>query len=270
MSADFALLVCCALLTAYGFWASLKNAPKSLWAKSLLAWIAALLYLAVGMQTVLLITLEGSGEILPGRMLNPGVQNYWSSLIEQGVWPQPKPWFVFFSLLAHLLAIAACRTRRTALLPLPATLFFCALFFAARSDREIFYARGVGSDETAYVVTVSEPGSAELIFCSGPDEETFLRILHRHEASGPPPQPTLRWTRDGEAVTFTTRGAPPFFALDTDGKPTGWLPSDAKDWPDRTPQRSDTREFRRKLSNVQVDVARLVKEHGGLVRSREK
>ena len=58
MSADFIFLVCCALLTAYGFWASLKNAPKSPW-----AWIAALLYLAVGVQTVLLITLEGAGEI---------------------------------------------------------------------------------------------------------------------------------------------------------------------------------------------------------------
>jgi len=270
MSIDFMLLVGTALLTAYGFWASLRNAPRSVWAKSLVAWIAALLYLAVGIQTVLLITLEGSGEILPGRVLNPAVQNYWGSLIGHGAWPQPKPWFVFYSLLAHLLAVAACRTKRTALLPLPATVFFCALFFTVNSDREILYARGIGSEETAYTVTVSESGGAEMVFCSGAEEETFLRILHRHEASGPPPQPTLRWTRDGEAVTFTTRGAHAFFALDREGKQTGWLPTDAAQWPDRNPQRSDSSEFRSKLSNAQVDVARLVKEHGGLARKYSK
>ena len=103
-----------------------------------------------------------------------------------------------------------------------------------------------------------------------PYYETFLRIVYRHEASGPPPQPTLRWTRDGKAVTFSTRGSKAFFALDKEGKPTGWLPAAAKHWPERIPQKSDSREFRRKLSNAQVDVARLVNEHGGLVRRQPR
>jgi len=261
MSADFILLVFVALLTAYGFWASLRNAPKSP-----VAWFAALLFLGVGIQTTLLITLEGSGEILPGRMLNPSVQNYWGDLIEQGSLPRPRPWFVFFAILAHLLAVAAARTKRTALLPLPATLFFCALFFVVVADRNTFFVRGVGPAETAYVVTVSRGGKAELIFCSGAEEETFLPILHRHEADAVPPKPELRWTHDGSAVTFTTRGAPAYFAIDTEGKTTGWLPTRKGQWPDRSPSPADSREFRRTLSHAQVDVARLVQQHGGLVK----
>ena len=258
MSTDLLLLCCIALLTAYGFWASLRNAPRAP-----LAWIAATLYLFVGIQTAILITLEGTGELLPGRMLNPAVQNYWSALVAEGAWPQPRPWYVFFAILAHLLAVGAARTKQTALLPLPATLFFCALFFAVRPDRETIFERGVGPMETAYLMSIAESDRTELILCSGPEEATFLPILHRAEVPKKPPEPKLTWTYDGKVVLLETRGSRAFFAVTLDGTTAGWLPTGTTTWPDRVFHEADSRDYQRMVKEAQVDVARLVKEHGG-------
>jgi hypothetical protein len=261
MTSDFVFLVLTALLTAYGFWAALKPAPKKV-----AAWVAALIFLLVGAQTTLIITLQGTGEILPGRVLNPAVQNYWSELVKTGLAAGPHPSYCLVAILAHILAIVARPSKLAALLPLPATLFFCAYFFVASEPPEIFFERGIGREATGYVCIEKGDDGAELTFSAGPEEALFLPILHRHAADTAPPNPSLAWTGDGKVLVFTTRGAKPFFAIVDDGTTIGWLPDKANQWPDRTPSPADTLEMRRVLSTAQVDVARVVSEHGGLLK----
>jgi len=260
MSGDFTLLILTAIGTAFGFWASLKTAPRHP-----AAWCAAVIFLAVGVQTVVHITLFGAGEILPGYQLNPEVQRYWAQLLEHGLLPTPRAAFCFAAILAYMLVVISKPSKATALLPLPATAFFVIYFFLAQAPREIsFLAKARGEQQTAILTVIESGGRAEMWFGTGQEEDTFLRIIHRHEADSAPPDPTLRWSGDGTILTFTTRRAMPFFALDSEGEPTGWLPEVEKEWPQRRPSPADSTEYRRRLSSAQVSVTQLLNQHGGI------
>jgi hypothetical protein len=262
MSADFMLLVLTAIATALGFWAPLKLA-----ARHPAAWIASLVFLAVGIQTAVHITAFGAGEILPGRQLNPEVQRYWAQLLEHGLLPTPRASFCLAVILAHVLAIIARPSKAATFLPLPATAFFVIYFFVGQAPREVgFPARTMGGTEAAFLTVTERGGRATMWISVGREEEVFLRIVHRHEAAGPPPDPSLQWSRDGKVVTFTTRQAMPFFALDPEGRPTGWLPVRATEWPTRFPTPADSTDYRRVLSTAQVAVTELLNEHGGLAK----
>jgi len=260
MSADFILLVLTAVGTAFGFWASLKTAPRHP-----AAWVAAIVFLAVGIQTVVHITVFGAGEILPGRQLNPDVQRYWAQLLDHRLLPTPRASFCLAVILAHLLVMVSHPSRRTALLPLPATALFVIYFFIARTPQEIgFPARSMGEREVAYLTVIERGGRTRLWFSIGHDEDLFLRIAHRHEADSAPPEPWLRWSRDGAILTFTTRRAMPFFALGAGDEAIGWLPVVEHEWPKKLPSPADDTDYRRRLSTAQVAVTKILNEHGGL------
>ncbi|MEM8883317.1 MAG: hypothetical protein AAGD14_04555 [Planctomycetota bacterium] len=262
MSLDFLLLVGAGLACALGFWAALHKTPRHP-----AAWIAAVLYLLAGVHTAVFVSLVGIGEILPGYQLNPAVQAYWSKLMDDGLTWVPAKGFALAALVAHVLTAVARGDRRLVPVLWPVTVFFVSFYFVGARDQAISFARARAADATAYVSVLAEKEGARMVFAIGAEDDLFLPIVHRHEADGPPPQPELRFSRDGAVFTFTTRGAKPYFALDRDGNATGWLPTRADRWAERSPSPADSVDFRRILSAAQVAVAKLLAQHGGPARN---
>ena len=260
MSGDFFLLILTALATAYGFWASLKDSQGAA------AWAAALLFLVVGMVGALAVTLSGAGEILPGHQLDPKIQAYWAKLIEDGEMLAPRPEYLLVSILATILAITARPGKAATMRVLPALLAFVAIFFAVRNPDPIGFARADHQGSSAFLTMIREGRQTRLLFSVGEDDQVFLPVLYEHTAPGVPPKAALWWSRDGEVVTFTTRSGKPFFAVDREGNPTGWLPVGGDSWPERGKGAADSVEYQRKVSTARVEVARLLDEHGGPAR----
>ena len=186
MSGDFILLVLTAIATAYGFWASLKTTPRHP-----AAWVAALLFLAVGFLAVVHITVSGAGELLPGRQLNPKLWQT-SGLIGQAWVPGPRASFCFVAVLAHILVIISKPSKATALFPAPATAFFVIYFFIAQAPREIsFSAPADGEVASAHFTMVQSGDRNTMWFAIGDDSAVFLDIVYHHEADSLPPEPGL-------------------------------------------------------------------------------
>lgn len=262
MSGDFALLLLTAVATAYGFWASLRNAPRWSWA----ACAGALLFLAVGLLTGLVVTVKGAGEILPGHQLDPRVQQYWAQLIlEQRVFA-PRPEYLLIAILAYILAVAARPGKAAALRVLPALLIFVALFFTTRSLDLIRYGRANYGSSDAFLTMITKGKQTRLLFSVGDADEVFLPILHEHEAGSVPPNASLWWSRDAQVITLTTQGGKPFFAVTREKDAVGWLPSSKESWPDRGKAITDSVDFQRTVSAARVEVAKLLDEHGGPAR----
>jgi hypothetical protein len=262
VSGDFALLLLTGVATAYGFWASLRNAPRWSWT----ALAAALIFLAVGLHAGLVVTLTGAGEILPGHQLDPRVQQYWAQLIVDGKVLAPRPDYLLIAILGYILAVVARPGKAAALRVLPALLVFVALFFAMRNPDPIGYARASYGSSNAFLTMIREGRQTRLIFSVGDADEVFLPILHEHEAGRVPPKASLWWSRDAEVITFTTRGGKPYFAVDREKNSVGWLPSGRESWPDRGKAVTDSVAFQRTVSTARVEVAKLLDEHGGPAR----
>ncbi|MHC4452248.1 MAG: hypothetical protein ACYS0E_19255 [Planctomycetota bacterium] len=262
MSGDFALLLLTGVATAYGFWASLRNAPRWSWT----ACAAALLFLAVGLLTGLVVTVDGAGEILPGHQLDPTVQIYWAQLIEHGDVIAPRPEYLLIAILAYILSVAARPSKAAALRGAPSLLVFVALFFALRNPDPIRFERANYGSSSGYLTMITKGKQTRLLFSVGDADEVFLPILHEHDGGSLPPNPSLWWSRDAQVITLATRGGKPFFAVDRDKEAVGWLPSGKDSWPDRGKAVTDSVDFQRTVSNARVEVAKLLDEHGGPAR----
>ncbi|MHC4408226.1 MAG: hypothetical protein ACYS0F_04380 [Planctomycetota bacterium] len=262
MSGDFALLLLTAVATAYGFWASLRDAPRWSWA----ACAAALLFLGVGLHTTLVVTVTGAGGILPGHQLDPNIQVYWAQLIERGDVLAPRPEYMLIAILAYILAVAARPGKAAALRVLPSLLVFVAPFFTLREPEPIRFERANYGSASAFLTMITKGKQVRLVFSVGDADEVFLPILHEHEAGSVPPSPSLWWSRDAQVITLTTRGGKPYFAVDRDKEAVGWLPSGKESWPDRGKAVTDSVAFQRTVSTARVEVAKLLDEHGGPAR----
>ena len=258
MSFDLFLLILAGLASAWGFRSALKDSPKH-WA----SWLGAMMYSAIGIQTAMLITVRGTGEILPGHQINPTTQAYWALLIKQGDLMTPRAEYCLVALLALVLTMIPRPTRTVLYRTLPATLVFVAFFFGLRNEQLMTFVPGRTEGAAAFVTQVRDGDQTEMLFSVGNEDDLFLPILHRHTINGPAPEASLTWSRDGEVVVFSTRGAHPYFALDRDGNTTGWLPARKESWPDTRPKPSDSVDLRRKVSTAQVDVSKLLDQHGG-------
>ena len=252
MSTDLLLLLVCAVAAAYGFWASLKDAPRTQPA----AWVAAVLFLLVGMHGAMVVTVHGAGEILPGRQLNPDLQVFWAALILQGDLMAPHPGYLHAAWVALLLAVIAKPGKAALLRTLPAAVAFL-LVYVAIVEREPVHFEAASSDGRTAYVTMFDDG--RILFSIGERQDVFVPILHEHEAGAAPPSPRLRWR--GDVVTFTTRGGKPFFAFDAGGNTTGWLPTPGDAWPAQGKSPADSVDYQRKVSTARVEVARLLKQH---------
>jgi hypothetical protein len=261
VSFDLFLLILAGLASAWGFRSALKDAPKH-WA----AWLGALMFLSIGIQTAMLITVRGTGEILPGQQINPTTQAYWALLIQQGELMTPRAEYCLAALLALVLAVVPRPTRVVLYRTLPAAIVFVAFFFGLRNEQQMMFVPGHTNGASAFVTQVRNGDETELLFSVGGTDDLFLPILHRHTIDGPAPDASLTWSRDGEVVVFSTRSAHPYFALDREGNATGWLPDRKEQWPNTRPMPSDSIDLRRKVSTAQVDVSKVLDQHGGLRR----
>jgi hypothetical protein len=258
VSFDLLLLILAGLASAWGFRSALKDSPKH-WA----AWIGAMLFSVIGIQTAMLITVNGAGEILPGQQLNPTTQAHWSRLIADGDLITPRAEYCLAALLALMLVLVARPTRAVLYRTLPSTIVFLVFFFGLRQEKTIQFVRGRADGAAAFVTQIRDGKQTLMLFSVGDDDALFLPILHRHTINGPAPDATLTWSRDDEVVVFSTRGAHPYFALDREGNATGWLPDRREEWPDTRPLPSDSVELRQNVSAAQVDVSKLLDQHGG-------
>jgi len=253
VSADLLLLLLCGAAAAYGFWASLKGAPRAHPA----AWIAAVLFLLVGMHGALVVTVHGAGEILPGHQLNPDLQAFWAAQLLQGELFAPHPGYLHAAWVGLLFALIAKPGRAALLRVLPAAVAFLLVYVAVAEREGVSFEEDSSGGRSAFV-TMFDGG--RLLFSIGDLEDVFVPVLHEHEAGSPPPKPRIHWR--GEVVTFTTRGGKPYFAFDAAGNATGWLPSPGETWPGPGKAPADSVAYQRKVSAARVEVARLLKEHG--------
>ena len=92
--------------------------------------------------------------------------------------------------------------------------------------------------------------------------DTFLKVVHKHKASGRPKKPSLRWTKDGKAIILRFLRER-LLLIDLDGESIGRLPKKANEWPRETsiavsPATIKWRQEARKNVNIAV------KAHGGI------
>lgn len=227
---------------------------------------AVLVYLLVGMQTVLFAALTGDGRIVPGFQLNPSLNRYWREVLSQEGAVSPDAAYCLGALLAHLLAVVPRPTAKGFLRPLPATLVYVFLFFVLQ-DRaegpEYRHERGAGPGQVAYLTIAPRGDGVRLVLSAGPDEASFLRVRHVHDADSAPPAPKVFWTKDGKGVVVAVRRRR-LLAVDLDtGAVTGALPSRSHEWPADVAG-AESVETRRRFTQAQRDVAEFVVNHGGL------
>jgi hypothetical protein len=256
VSGDLSLLLLTAVATAYGFRASLAGAPR----RSVASWAAAALFLLIGVHAALVVTVSGPGEILPGHQLNPDLQQYWAAKLLAGELVAPRPEYLFGAILAYVLALVARPAKATAWRVAPALLAFLFLYVAIDRREPVSFAVRSSGDATAYVTMIPK---GRVLFAIGHGQDVFVPVLHEKECGSMPPAPGLDWSRDGELVTFTTRGGKPFFAFDRSGATTGWLPDPGDAWPAFGKSVSDSVAYQRVVSTARVEVAKVLDEHGG-------
>lgn len=261
MSADFANLLVAAAASAWGTWAALKGGAHGA-AKA----GAVLLYLLVGMQTVLFAALTGDGRVVPGFQLNPEFNRLWRDAIGRGALPSPDAAYCLVAVLAHLLAGLPRPGPRGLLRPLPATLAFAVLFFVLqdRAEGPLYrHERGTGPERAAWLTIAPKGNGVRLVLSEGRGEAPLLRVRLVHDAESAPPEPKLFWTKDGKGVVVAVRGRR-LLAVDVEsGAVTGALPSETGAWPSEVPA-AEPVSARIRFSQAQRDVAEFVVSHGGL------
>jgi hypothetical protein len=261
MSADFVILVLCAVFSAYGAHAAIRENVK--WTPTVLA---VALFAFVGIHTVFLAIMTGDGRVLPGLQLSPDLKAAWGEALADSVFPAPG--FCLLALLAHGLVLAPRIDRAHALRPLPVTLLFVVLFFVLgkRTEQDAMrYEQVQGPDEVAYLtVTPIGPGrETRLVISTGGRDDAFMTVRHVHVAESAPPKARLFWTNDGKGVVFQVQRLKPF-AIDLESDETiGRLAERHHEWPREVPG-AQSREAADRLALDRKAVDAFVKRRGGL------
>jgi hypothetical protein len=258
MTVEFAILLGAAVITAWAARVTLTS-RLPLWASL----PALALYLFLGIHTVLLAGLAGDGRIVPGYQLSPEVRNVFGYEHARGALPSPHPGYSWLVILAHVLVVSRNPDRAAFLRPLPATLFYIAVFWVFQARAELpptAYIRSPGPQQNAYLTLAAHGDGVRLVFATG--DGTFVPVLHVHEMDKLPPAVRLLWTRDGRALVVCARDQR-LFAVDLDGTVAGILPGKAADWPAERGA-FESVAVRRRLSAARREVAEFVVNHGGL------
>jgi len=255
-----ALLLLAAAATACGVWASLKSRPPA-WA----AVLGAILFAGAGVLSILASWVAGDGVVLPGRQLSPGVVAFYLSEATWKLVPTVGRTLILLGPFAHLLLVLVKRDKGALLRPLPATVVFLWLFLAAGSAADqpttVIQARGPG--RVAYLTVATREEGVRMILAEGEPFDTFLKIVHVHDAEGTPPELHLHWTNDGQGLVIRLHEeADPAFAVDLEGNVTGMLPAEAREWTKHGA--FVPRDVSQRLSQARLDVNKFVHAHGGL------
>jgi hypothetical protein len=256
------ILLLAAAASAFGAWASLKSRPP-LWAAA----AAALLFAVAGICAVLASWIVGDGVVLPGLQLSPGLKATYFAEVRFAGWPWVGRALLLLAPLAHLLVLVARRDRWALLRPAPATALFLGLFLWLGGEEDAWRFRVVqarGPDGVGYLTIATRPEGTRMILAAGAPFASFLRVLHVHEATIPPPvELHLYWTNDGRGLVVRVHEEEKaIFAVDLDGAPTGMLPADRREWARRgefVPP-----DVQERLSRARRDVAEFVVRHGNL------
>lgn len=259
MTVEFLILVAAAVFAAWGARVALTS-KLPLW----VSLPAVALYLFVGIHTVLLAGLAGDGRIVPGYQLNPEIRNVFGYEQARGRLPSPDPGWSWLAVLAHALVLARGTGKPAFWRPLPASLFFIAVFwiFTARASLPpTTYEREVGPEETAYLTLSASGDGVELVLAAGDDDATLLPVLVAQGMDGRPASLRLFWTKDGRGLVIMSQRRR-IFAIDLDGGTVGVLPERKADWP--PPNAFESIASKRRLSQAERDVAEFVVNHGGI------
>jgi hypothetical protein len=260
MTSEFWFLVGAAVFAAWGTRVAL-TAKLPLWVS--LPVVA--LYLFLGIHTVLLAGLAGDGRIVPGYQLSPEIRNVFGYETAHGRMPSPHPGWSWLAVLAHALVLARGTGKAAFWRPLPATVFFIAVFwvFQARATRPpTSYLRAVGPEQNAYLTMSARSDGIAFVLAAGDDDATLLPVLAARDMDEPPASLRLYWTKDGRGLVVASYRRR-IFAVDLDGETVGVLPEHKADWPE-PPSKFEPTPRKRRLSHAERDVAEFVVNHGGL------
>ena len=94
----------------------------------------------------------------------------------------------------------------------------------------------------------------------GRRDETLLDVIHVHEAQGWPGRPRVAWTADGRVIVVSFNRQR-IFALTLDGETTGWLPTEASEWP-RLTKTAESAAALSRHSEARMKVDALIHRHG--------
>jgi len=256
------VLLLAAAGAAYGVAVTMKRGPPA-WA----ALPAVLLYLLCGVHAVLLAWITGAGVALPGLQISPGLKSWYFAELVRESRPVLPPALLLLAIAAHALVLFPRPDRKRWLHPLPATLLFVALFSVVDARGElppIPYDRALGPGGVAFLTVVPDDEGARIVVAQGEPGAAFLAVLHDHRTNSRPPELRLGWTKDGKGLFVVAEGErKPAFAVDLGGNAIGRLPVEAHEWPQKEDAYVPT-EVRRRVSQARVDVARFLKEHGGI------
>jgi len=257
---DLVILLAAAAGAAYGTWAAGKSETRLRFKIP-----AILCFTFAGLAMVAHAALGAAGEILPGHQLHPETLRDVAAHIHFGDLTVPGPAFALLALLGHAILWMSRPSRLSAMMPMPATAMFVLLFLVTRTRGaedpiEFFYAEGPKLQ--AVLTILPEGDNVRLLVGIGDWNDTFLRVVHKHEAGGRPKKPSLRWTKDGQAIVVRIRRES-LLLIDLDGKTIGRLPKKANEWPRETSIAESPETIKwRKEARKNVDVA--VKKHGGI------
>jgi hypothetical protein len=254
MTPDFAMILTATAAAAYGAWAvgSCRDV-KVVWRG-----LAMLCVALSGINVIALIVLSGDGRVIPGWQLHPLVVQGGMSTVYHPLWS------VFLPISAQLLVWLPRPQKTSFVLPLPATLCFLVvvLIVENRSNQEhpLTTILGEGPHADAFLTLVPDGEDVRLVITHGRRDETLVDVLHVHEAEGWPGDPRVAWTADGRVIVVSFHRQR-IFALTLDGETTGWLPTNASDWP-RATHKAESAGAIIRHSEARMNVDRLVQRHG--------
>ncbi len=257
MTPDFAMILFTTAASAYGTWAvgSCRDV-KVVWRG-----LGMLCMALAGINMIALIVFTGDGRVIPGWQLHPIVVQDWGTWSPQSYHPLTS---TLLPIAAQLFVWSPKPQKKSFLLPLPATLCFCmlVLILEGRSSEKhpltTVYAEGPHAD--AYLTLVPDGEDVRLLVTHGRRDETLLDVLHVHNAHGWPGRPRVAWTADGRVIVVSFNRQR-IFALTLDGETTGWLPTEASDWP-RLTKTAESAEALSRHSEARMNVDRLIHGHG--------
>jgi len=259
MTTDGTLILLTAACAAYAVHAVVRR--KLPW------WFTAgalLLYLAVAVQTVILVWWLGDGRLVAGWQVNPEIKNYVTHTYAQGRWPAPDRTFCLVAILAQILVLIPRPDRAGLVRLLPVTLFFLVLFFwfgNREQDRPLQYRRALGPEQNAYLTLAPNGPGARLILAHGRASDSFLHIDLVHLTHSTPPEIRPLWTKDGLGIVLSV-SLRKLAAVSLDGGIVGRLPVESHEWPEQDP-RMESVAVRERFSKAQKEVAEFVDGHGG-------
>jgi hypothetical protein len=260
VTVEFWILIGAAVFAAWGARAALTS-KLPLWVS--LPTVA--LYLCVGIHTALLAGLAGDGRIVPGYQLSPEIRNVFGYEHAHGRMPSPHPGWSWLAVLAHALVLARGTGKPAFWRPLPATIFFVAVFWIFQARETLpptSYLRAVGPEDNAYLTLSAHHDGVGLVLAAGASDATLLPVLAAREMDEPPASLRIFWTKDGRGLVVVSHRRR-IFAVDLDGGTVGVLPERKADWPP-PPGSFESVASKRRLSQAEREVAEFVVNHGGL------